>query len=80
MAVFPNPARGPLTLQFNEAVSEDSELWIANLQGHIVYQTMLMEGLISMDLETEGLPAGMYLATLRQPNGNVFVAKWVLID
>ncbi|MCB0625915.1 MAG: T9SS type A sorting domain-containing protein, partial [Saprospiraceae bacterium] len=68
----PNPVSGQawIDLQLNEAV--DAQLQLTDLTGRVVrqiFQGQLSAGVQALSFDTQGLPAGMYLLTLRSEQG-----------
>ncbi len=78
LSVFPNPSQGSMTFGFKEPVGEGSTFQITDLYGRLVYQTPLMEGTLSMDLEMGSQPAGTYIAVWSTPGGEKTVTRFVI--
>ena len=63
MALFPNPSRGFLQLQFHSLSTRQSSLQIFNVQGQLVHEESFDEkylAMTSMRLDLQHLPAGVY--------------------
>ncbi|MBL7782847.1 MAG: T9SS type A sorting domain-containing protein [Saprospiraceae bacterium] len=78
LSVFPNPSQGAVTFSFKEPVGENCMFNVTDLYGRLVYQTALMEGTLSMDLEMSSQSAGTYIAVWSKPDGEKAVARFVL--
>lgn len=71
MLLFPNPAKELLNVQLSQAVSGQASVSLRNLQGQVLQERAFPEGGRQLQLETAGLPAGLYLVTLRTAAGQL---------
>lgn len=71
MLLFPNPAKEVLNVQLSQAVSGQAIVSLRNLQGQVLQERAFPEGGRQLQLETAGLPAGLYLVTLRTAAGQM---------
>jgi hypothetical protein len=68
--VFPNPAGEAFTLVFCLEMQESAELRLLDVSGRLISLQLLAGGNRTHLISTQGLPAGVYLFTIRQ-NGKV---------
>ena len=68
--IYPNPNHGHFTLSFNQTLTQDIHLTIANLYGDIVERVYCLAGANNIDINVQHLPAGIYYI-----NGNPFVVQ-----
>ena len=61
---YPNPTRGGLTIKLQHALTENSNLIIADLSGRIVLQQQASIGQKNIDLNVSKFPAGRYFIKL----------------
>lgn len=71
MLLFPNPARDELNVQLGQAVSGEAVLALRNMQGQVLQERVFPVGARQLQLHTTGLPAGIYLVTLRTASGQL---------
>lgn len=64
MFSYPNPAHDRLTIRLQPHVNYDA-LYISNAAGILIHEQMLGSSDQVVELATDALPAGLYLATLR---------------
>ena len=69
VSVYPNPATTSLTI---EGLKNATELTITDLAGRTVLSKPLQKGLATVALSIAGLPAGIYLIKVQQPEGLSF--------
>ncbi len=73
LTVFPNPAAQQLTLFLAQAAEAD---WaITDLTGRTWQRGRLMDGQTSVTFDTQPLPTGLYLCTVRTSSGLALTAK-----
>jgi len=77
ISLFPNPAQGQVTIGFRQAVSGEITVRMLNLQGQVVQQRRLAEVGRQLQLNTAGLPSGIYFVNVQAEEGN-FVEKLIL--
>lgn len=58
--VYPNPAKGDLNIKLQNALTENSQLTVADLSGRILMQQQVPPGQISVALNVSKLPPGRY--------------------
>jgi endonuclease I len=58
--VYPNPTKDKLVVKLQQALTESSQLFIADLSGRIVMQQQVTGGQKNIDLFVNHLPAGRY--------------------
>ena len=76
-SLFPNPAKGEVTVKTNNNGYCDQQIAITNVNGQVVSKTVLQNETTTLKLSS--LAAGNYCATLSE-NGKVTgTKKWVLV-
>ena len=73
LSVFPNPFESSVTILLNQSL-HDANLILYDLLGHIVKRINNINTR-SIDIERDGLPAGIYLFTLMQDGQSVTSGK-----
>ena len=63
--ILPNPTNSKTTIHLNQVLDEDLEIELMGMNGQLLYQSSLVAGASSMDLDLSNLPASMYLVRLR---------------
>ncbi len=74
--VFPNPAKGSLSIITSDAVSIDTDLKIVDLQGKLLYQSQLNKSRTEISLS--GIDPGAYLLIIH--SGTAFTCKKIVIE
>ncbi len=68
-SVFPNPAHGSCTINLPDG-SMSSELLIYSAEGKSVYQQTLSKGMVTLDLDLNTWPPGLYYLHIRQASSS----------
>jgi endonuclease I len=76
--VYPNPTREKLVVKLQQALSEKSQLVIADLSGRIVMQQQVTGGQKNIDLSVSHLPAGRYFIKISN-NSELINQSFVII-
>lgn len=81
LTLYPNPVESILNIDIHYPQSTSAEMFIIDLQGQILYQshTMLTTGNNRLSYTTDQLPAGMYVAQIRDHNGYTTARKFVIM-
>lgn len=67
LSVYPNPANGPLTIQWNSTNSEQTgRCMLLNQNGQIVMETQINPGQTELNWNVDGLQSGFYIVQLIQ--------------
>lgn len=66
--VYPNPTKGKLVVKLQQALTENSQLVIADLSGRIVMQQQVAGGQRNIYLTVSHLPAGRYFIKISNPS------------
>ena len=66
--VYPNPTKEKLIVTLQQALTETSQLIIADLSGRIVNRQLVKSGLSQIDLDVQQMPAGRYFIRLYNHN------------
>ena len=66
--VYPNPTKEKLIVTLQQALTETSQLIIADLSGRIVNRQQVKSGLSQIDLDVQQMPAGRYFIRLYNHN------------
>jgi hypothetical protein len=61
ISVYPNPTRSLLTIDIKDPILHGSQLFIANFQGQIVFETDLESSVSLLNLD---LPTGLYVGRI----------------
>ena len=77
VSLFPNPAQDQVTIGFRQAVKGDVAARLLNLQGQVVQQRRFPEAGRQLQLNTSGLPAGVYFVNVQTEEG-IFTEKLLL--
>lgn len=64
--LYPNPTKGQVALQWNEATSQDYRLRVYNLQAQLLQEAKIAKGTLQQNLDLSTLPAGIYLIQIGQ--------------
>jgi len=68
ISIFPNPVSDILSLNLNQTVISNSIIRIYNVQGNIVLESEIPDGIIEWKLITKNLPVGLYYLNLLSEN------------
>jgi hypothetical protein len=74
-SVFPNPASSILNTITNVPVKEDTYIVLRDLTGRVVRSTTISRGIISAELNTEGLSAGIYFLQAHELHMRVVIGR-----
>ncbi|MCB9263629.1 MAG: T9SS type A sorting domain-containing protein [Lewinellaceae bacterium] len=77
LRLFPNPARDQVTIGFRQAIGGEMTVRLLNLQGQAVQQQRFPEAGRQLQLNTSGLPAGVYFVNVQTEEG-AFTEKLIL--
>ncbi len=66
--VYPNPTKGNLTIKLQKALTEKSNMIIADLSGRVVLQRQVPGGQKNIDLHLNVFPAGQYFVKISNSN------------
>ncbi|MCB0589308.1 MAG: T9SS type A sorting domain-containing protein, partial [Phaeodactylibacter sp.] len=77
LRLFPNPARDQVTIGFRQAIGGEMTVRLLNLQGQVVQQQRFPEAGRQLQLNTSGLPAGVYFVNVQTEEG-AFTEKLIL--
>ena len=66
--VYPNPTKGNLTIKLQKALTEKSNMIIADLSGRVVLQRQVSGGQKNIDLHLNVFPAGRYFVKISNSN------------
>lgn len=69
--LYPNPTRDVLNLEFEQNLPADGILRIFNLQGQLLYQRTVSQGVRNQVIATQQWPAGTYLLHLNTEKGSM---------
>lgn len=78
--VYPNPAKGSVTVSWNSANSEIIRISMLNMQGEIILKEPVdaaISGLKNYSIDTGNIPAGMYI--LQVNNGEQILSEKLII-
>jgi hypothetical protein len=77
VTVYPNPAKGQVSVQFGKTLNGNYKVELINLTGQVVYQRMhRMNNTNSILFDIPGTPAGIYYLRARNTGGNeTFTSK-----
>ena len=84
LSVYPNPASGNVSISFTTSVTSKTKLELYDMSGKLVKN--LYEGVLSknarqkLELQTESLPAGIYIVSLQTGNKIVSQSKLVVTN
>ncbi|MEM7509819.1 MAG: T9SS type A sorting domain-containing protein, partial [Bacteroidota bacterium] len=79
ITVFPNPADQQLSVSWEKALAEKTELGIVDIQGRNVIQPILLSpGTLSQSIDVTSLPGGIYLISIRSSES--ILTKKLLIN
>jgi hypothetical protein len=71
VSIFPNPTTDLVQLQIKEANIDEMELEFSDLTGKILYSAQYRLMNQNIGINTAGYPSGVYLLTLKKPNGQI---------
>lgn len=77
ISLFPNPAQGQVAIVFRQPVTGGATVRLLSLQGQALKQYRFPEAGRQLQLNTAGLPAGIYLVQVQTKEGN-FAEKLAL--
>ena len=77
ISLFPNPAQDRVAIGFRQAVRGEAAVRLLNLQGQVVQQRRFPEAGRQVQLNTAGLPSGVYFVNVQAEEG-VFTEKLLL--
>lgn len=77
ISLFPNPARDQVAISFREPVSGEIAVRLLNLQGQMARQQRFPEAGRQLEINTAGLPAGIYFVNVQTEEG-AFTEKLIL--
>ena len=79
-AVFPNPSKGQITLQYNSPEKTDYLMKVTDLTGRVIYSETLKgtEGMNQHDLDLGNLAKGMYKLSIENAAGESIVMKVII--
>jgi hypothetical protein len=66
--VYPNPAKRSLTVDLQNALTENSNLVISDLSGRILLQKQVPGGINNINLQVDQVPAGRYFIRISNHN------------
>jgi PKD repeat protein len=75
----PNPACGPVQIQFPEPLPSDVHLQVIGLTGAVLEQQVISIGTVQWLLNTENLPAGICLLRATLPDGRQWTARLAIV-
>ncbi len=58
--LYPNPASGPVTLQWEQAQTEQAEIVVRDMQGRLMHQQQVAGDSAGMSVQLPEFPAGVY--------------------
>jgi len=67
--VYPNPAKGLLTIDWTHSESQAVWIQLSDIYGKIHREVAIEPGLQSLVVPTSGLNAGLYMVRIRLPSG-----------
>jgi parallel beta-helix repeat protein len=70
--IFPNPSSGPITIVFEDASAEESDLDIFDLKGVTVYKSIMMADEIIHMVDLSYLPGGIYIVRIIRNNKSYY--------
>lgn len=68
-AVYPNPSKGNLVIDFGKAIA-GSKIVIVDMIGNTVYQQHVYNGTAKVNIDLSTMPKGMYLVTVSNNTGS----------
>ncbi len=75
--VYPVPVTDLITVEFAQALTEDGELAILDMNGRVVMTSDLAAGATAQSVELKGVQAGTYL--LKATSGNTFMVRTIVV-
>ena len=76
--VYPNPTSNTLQVKLQQALSQNSQLFITDVTGRIVVQQQIAAGLSKLDLTVNHLPAGRYFINIKN-NSELINQSFVIV-
>jgi len=64
-SVFPNPAKGPVTLFFNTLENNGSRITVSDMEGNDIFHKEIPENQAQFNLDLSGYPRGIYFFTIQ---------------
>ncbi|MCC7533696.1 MAG: T9SS type A sorting domain-containing protein, partial [Bacteroidia bacterium] len=74
LTIYPNPSNGKFTVQSKEVLNGTTEITLYNILGAKVYSTSTEINGTSIDINTQGLKAGIYLVQINN-NGTMHTER-----
>ncbi|MBW7846086.1 MAG: T9SS type A sorting domain-containing protein, partial [Bacteroidia bacterium] len=74
LTIYPNPSNGKFTIQSKEVLNGATEISLYNILGAKVYSTSTEIKGTSIDINTQGLKAGIYLVQINN-NGTIHTER-----
>jgi hypothetical protein len=68
VSIYPNPFKGDLNLQFSTESPKDLHIYLYNMFGVLIYQTIKNNPQTSFNFDFNELPAGSYVLHLQSSN------------
>jgi hypothetical protein len=62
--IVPNPNNGVFSINMNSALSQSAQITIRDISGRPIHKQVAEQGSISIQVQTQNLPAGIYLVSL----------------
>ena len=78
VSIFPNPNDGNFNILFQQSISEKINIQLMNLQGQLVFEKKMDHISHQVNIQTNGLPAGIYFLRLKTEFGQL--VKKVIVD
>ena len=79
MTIFPNPVSDMVNISFSNSISSTLSMSIIDLTGRILRDMMMavQDGEVSLQLNIDDLPGGVYILTLRDEFSIVAAEKFI---
>jgi hypothetical protein len=77
LGIFPNPGNGRIQVKVPSGIVADAGIQVTDLNGRVVFESPVMQGMDEVTLDLSYLPAGMYVLVLSQ-GGMVYREKLVI--
>jgi hypothetical protein len=71
VSVFPNPTTDLVQIQIKEASIEEMDLELTDLSGKTLFSGHYLLMQQNIGINTANYPVGVYLLTLKKPNGQI---------
>lgn len=82
LAMFPNPAKDMVQVQYHSAIAADAHILLADITGQVIRSLALpsaVPGNNSIAIPVQDLRSGMYLLTLRLQDGSSMTQKLLVV-